>query len=204
MNILVATPCQDFINSQAAMSLLSLTSNDDIRYRMTLTTMVYDARNDLTEAAFEVGADRVMWIDSDMIVPRDIIDRLGADLDEGRDFVSALYFSRKEERKPVLFENLSFERKGQYVTPHADFYMDYPKDSVFRIAGCGFGACLMNIDVLKKVNDKYGAPFNLLPGFGEDISFCYRCREIGIDVWCDSRVKCGHIGQYIFTEEDYK
>lgn len=204
MNVYVATPVSDFINAQSAMSLLSLTSKDNVRYGMTLTTMVYDARNDLSAAALENGCDRVMWIDSDMIVPDDIIDRLGADIDEGRDFVSALYFSRKAERKPVLFKNLSFEQKDNYIIPHADFYMDYPRDSIFRIAGCGFGACLMKVDVLRAVTEKYGAPFNLMPGFGEDISFCKRCQEIGIDVWCDSRIKCGHVGQYIYTEDDYK
>ena len=204
MNIYVATPCSDFINAQSAMSLLSMRSKDRVRYGMTVTTMVYDARNDLTAAALQNDCDRVMWIDSDMIVPPDIIDLLGADLDEGRDFVSALYFSRKAERKPVIFKNLSFEKQDDHIIPHADFYMDYPTDSIFRIAGCGFGACLMKTEVLQKVTEKFGAPFNLIPGFGEDISFCKRCEEIGIGIWCDSRIKCGHIGQYIFTEADYK
>ena len=204
MTVFVATPCGDTINAQSAFSLLSLRSKDQIRYGATVTTMVYDARNSLAESAIEYGYDRVMWIDSDMIVPQDIIDQLGADIDEGRDFVSALYFSRKQERKPVIFKRLDYEQDGEQIIPHIDFYMDYPNDSIFRIAGCGFGACMMKTEVLEKVVDKYGAPFNLMPGFGEDISFCKRCQDIGIDIWCDSKIKCGHIGTYIYTESDYR
>ena len=37
----------------------------------------------------------------------------------------------------------------------------------------------------------------------EDLSFCYRARNIGTKIYCDSRIKFGHIGNYEYTEEDY-
>lgn len=33
---------------------------------------------------------------------------------------------------------------------------------------------------------------------GEDISFCWRWREIGGNVWCDPEIEMGHIGNKIF------
>ena len=42
-----------------------------------------------------------------------------------------------------------------------------------------------------------------MPGLGEDYSFCWRVAQIGKKMWCDSRVKLGHVGQHIYTEEDY-
>lgn len=205
MNILVAIPCHDYVNAEFIMSLLRLHSKDTLRYGMTVATMVQDARNILAENAIKYGYDRVMWLDSDMIVDPDIVDRLSDDLDEGKEFVSGLYFTRKADRRPVLFNRLEHEETDDgHIIPHADFYYDYPRDTLFRVAGCGFGACMMNTDVLQKVVDRYGQPFALMPGFGEDISFCKRCEGVGIDVWCDSRIKCGHIGTRIYTEADYK
>ena len=204
MNILMAIPCNDTVDVQFVASLLQIKSKETLRYGLTVSTMVHDARNILSSNALKYGFDRVMWLDSDMVVDADIVDRLNEDIDSGRDFVSALYFTRKGERKPVLFQDLWLEHDGEIITPHAPFYMNYPSDALFRVAGCGFGACMMKREVLQAVTDKFGAPFMMIPGLGEDISFCKRCRDIGIDIWCDSRIKCGHIGTKIFTEEDYK
>ena len=205
MKIFLCIPCMDTVNTQFLMSLLQIHSKHEIRYGITACTMIQDARNILAQNALTYGYDRIMWLDSDMVVDPDIVDRLSDDLDEGRDFVTGLYFTRREEQKPVIFEKLWFEEaENGLATPHADFKMQYEQDSIFRVAGCGFGACMMRTDVLKKVIDEYGQPFALIPGFGEDISFCTRCGELGIKIYCDSGIKCGHIGTKVFTENDYK
>ena len=41
-------------------------------------------------------------------------------------------------------------------------------------------------------------------GGPEDLSFCMRARDVGSEIYCDSRIKVGHIGQYTFSEEGYK
>ena len=204
MKIFLAMPCGDMVHTQFLMTLLQMQSKHEIRYGFTMATVIYDARNILTENALKYGYDRVMWLDSDMIVQPDIIDRLADDIDEGRDFVTGLYFTRREEaRLPVVFKDIRVETDGESIIPHADNYTDYPRDTLFRVAGCGFGACMMKPDVLQKVVDRFGQPFAPVNGFAEDLSFCKRCRDIGIDIWCDSRIKCGHIGNKVYTESDY-
>ena len=47
-------------------------------------------------------------------------------------------------------------------------------------------------------------PFMPVGGFGEDLSFCLRAREAGLKLYCDSRVRCGHVGNVIFNEENCK
>ena len=61
---------------------------------------------------------------------------------------------------------------------------------------------MMTMDAAKRVTGEFGLmPFMPTAGFGEDLSFCMRARKAGIKLWCDSRVKCGHIGTKIYTGE---
>jgi hypothetical protein len=41
-------------------------------------------------------------------------------------------------------------------------------------------------------------------GMGEDTTFCFRVKQDGGKIWCDSRIKAGHIGNYVFEEKDYR
>jgi hypothetical protein len=41
-------------------------------------------------------------------------------------------------------------------------------------------------------------------GFGEDISFCLRVKELGKKMYCDSSVKMGHVGQFVYDEDSCK
>ena len=60
----------------------------------------------------------------------------------------------------------------------------------------------MKASLLKEVKDKYGLPFSPILGFGEDISFCMRLKELGKKMYCDPRAKLGHIGYKVYTEAD--
>ena len=44
--------------------------------------------------------------------------------------------------------------------------------------------------------------YYLLLGFGEDLSFCIRAQELGRKIYCDSRIKMGHVGLRVFEEGD--
>jgi hypothetical protein len=40
--------------------------------------------------------------------------------------------------------------------------------------------------------------------YGEDISFCFKARELGIPVYVDTTVQPGHVGRYAYSMDDYK
>ncbi len=206
MKIFIAIPCMETINTMFFQSILGLNMGDlgAPRYGVSRSSLVYDARNALARTAIDSGADRVLWLDSDMIFEPDIVRRLSADMDEGREFVSGLYFTRKNPIKPVLYAETGYsgEEDGKLI-PFAHPMMDYPKDTIFECAAVGFGACMVTTDLIKRVFDQYGAPFAPIAGFGEDLSFCRRVEELGVKMYCDSRVKCGHVAQSIITEESY-
>ena len=206
MKLFIAIPCMETINTMFFQSILNLNMGDlgAPRYGVSRSSLVYDARNALAKTAIDSGADRVLWLDSDMIFEPDIGQRLSTDLDEGREFVSGLYFTRKNPIKPVLYEETGYsgEEDGKLI-PFAREMMDYPKDTLFECAAVGFGACMVTVDLIQRVFDEYGAPFAPIAGFGEDLSFCRRVEELGVKMYCDSRVKCGHVANTIVTEESY-
>ena len=39
-------------------------------------------------------------------------------------------------------------------------------------------------------------------GFGEDMAFCIRAKELGYPLWCDSSIQAGHIGFTTYKPED--
>ena len=205
MRTLIALPCMDMVHTVFLKALMGMDRVGDTHFSISCSSLVYDARNTLAKQAVIEGFDRVLWLDSDMDFSPDLLKRLSADMDEGREMVSGLYFKRKAPVKPVIYKELGFwrDKEKDEVTPIAIPYEDYPKDEIFTIDGCGFGGCLVSVDLIKRVGDKFGLPFSPLMGFGEDLSFCSRVSQLGVEMFCDSRVKMGHVGLGTITEETY-
>lgn len=203
MRTMIAVPCMDMMHSDFVISLTGLRHDGNVRFTYSCSSLVYDSRNSLARRAIVEGFDRVLWLDSDMKFDSDLLYRLSADLDEGRDLVSGIYVTRKPPIKPVIFKECGYKHMEVGVKPYAEHYYDYPKDSIFEVGACGFGGVLMNTSLLKEVEAAYGLPFSPILGFGEDISFCLRATELGKKLYCDSSVKLAHVGCYPFTEEDY-
>lgn len=205
MKTLIAIPCMDMVHTVFMKSLLGLQKTGEIKFSISSSSLIYDARNGMARQAVLENFDRILWLDSDMDFAPDLMKRLSADLDEGREFVTGLYFTRVAPIKPNIFEQCGYyhsEDKNE-VTPMAINYFDYPKDDVFPIQACGFGGCMMTVDLVRRVAEKFGLPFSPILGFGEDLSFCSRARQLGVELFCDSRVKMGHAGLGTITEETY-
>ena len=203
MKTLIAVPCFDMVNVDFVRSFLNIRKTDDVTYTYVQGTLIYEGRNLIAQNAIKYGFDRVMWLDSDMVVPEDALERLSAEMDTGKDFVSALYFKRKPPINPVVCDQVYWRVLDDgSVETCAKSFTDYPKDSVFEIQGAGFGCCMTSAKLLKAVVDRYGSPFTPMLGIGEDIAFCWRASQLGFKLYCDSRIKCGHIGSYVFEEKD--
>ena len=207
MKTLLAIPCMDMVHTGFMKSLLMMNRVGEIGFSIISSSLIYDARNSLAKHAIDGDFDRILWLDSDMEFQPDLMVRLCADMDENNlDIVGGLYFTRRKPSIPVVYQKVGYYHSDEddSVSPAALSYYEYPKDQLFPCEGIGFGAVLVRTDLVKKVQDKYGLPFSPILGFGEDLSFCMRARDVGATIYCDSRIKVGHIGQYTFSEEGYK
>jgi GT2 family glycosyltransferase len=184
-------------------SMMAL-DHDGIDFTFTMNSLVYDARNTLAKKAHDGGYDRIMWIDSDMVFEPDLYRRLSARMDEGYDFVTGLYFTRRMPISPVIYKSITMDEKdGKYI-PNAVEYDDYPKDSIFEVKGAGFGGCMMTMKMVMDIVETYGLPFSPVLGLGEDLSFCMKATQLGYKLFCDSSIKLGHKSHCVVYEADYE
>ena len=201
LKYLIAIPCGNYMPTPTVAALTHMNRVGLSRVTFLQNSLVYDARHKLIAEAIATEADRVLFLDSDMVFDSHLMERLAADMDEGRDFVCGLYFRRTFPTNPILFKTVNI-MGGE---DKSELYADYPRDSLFEIEGCGFGAVMLSTELLKDVVGRFPYPFAPIPGcFGEDIAFCWRAKELGYKLWCDSRIKVGHVGFYVFNETTYQ
>ena len=203
--VLVATPALHKVNSQFYESMLKMRSHAFVAHAMEIGSLVYMARNRLAKTAVANNFDYIVWIDSDMVFEPDTVNKLVAHVKEGKDFVSGLYFSRQFPMHPIVMKDIVWERQEDGTIKHgATPYYDYPKDQVFKIAGCGFGICITSVDMIAHVAGEFRQPpFDPFPSLGEDYSFCWKANKLGYQCWCDSSIKAGHVGEFVYNEEVY-
>ena len=183
-------------------SLVNLRKPSGTSYAVQANSMIYDSRNSLTAKALVNGYDRVLWLDSDMMFEPDLLEKLSEDMDMGLDFVTALCVKRHKPSGPCIYQNIVYEMENTAIHAEAVPYTEYPRNSLFVVKGAGFGAVLTKSELLKDVWEHYGPPFDPMTQMGEDLSFCMRAKEFG-EIYCDSRIKVGHIGQKVYSEEGY-
>lgn len=201
MKTMIAVPCLDMVHTAFMVSLLKLNKPAGTEIAVSSSSLVYDARHSLADRAIKLGCDRVLWLDSDMRFEPDLLERLSADLDQGYEFVTGLYFIRKDPVAPCVYEICHDvpDRYGRPI-PTAKPVRAIP-GGLFEVEGCGFGACMMKTDLICRVGQ---LPFFPRDGYGEDLTFCRSARAAGAKIWCDSRIRADHIGLAVFNEINWK
>lgn len=201
MKIFIAVPSLDTVPALFCQSLALLQRAGDTKIGFEVGSLVYNARNNLARQAIKSEADFVLWLDSDMVFGPDLLQRMLKVCTENNiDFLTGLCFRRKPPYTPCLFDRLEKTDKGASYTA----ILSVP-DGRFKVGGCGFAGVLMSMDVLLSVAAKFdGRMFDPLPGFGEDVAFCWRARQCGYDIWCDSDIELGHVGSCVITRKVFE
>ena len=199
MKTMIAVPCMDQVQTEFCQSLFNLQRVGNVYAKMLQCSLLVKSRTDLALMAVQEKADYILWIDSDMVFPDTLLIDLMRDIEDGKkDIVAGVCHMRKEPYKPVLWSKL---RQGLRPTENeSECLVDYPRDGLFEVEGCGFGCILMKTEVIEAVRDKYGDLFAPLPGYGEDLSFCIRARGCGYRIFVDPKVQVGHKSSIIVND----
>lgn len=202
LKILIAVPSMDYVAAGFAQCLATLNKIGQCAVAFVCGSLIYDARNKLAAQALKMEADYVMWFDSDMTFAPDTMRQLLKTMEAHDDagLVSGVYFRRSAPYTPVIFDTFDIvDGKAVWTDYEKDF-----DDSVVEVGGVGFGCVLVKSDVLIDCFGKYETCFSPIAKVGEDLSFCWRARELGYKTYVDTSVKCGHVGQVVVTEGLYK
>lgn len=194
---LIAVPCFDMVHTDFMKCMLDMERDDNTSYTVIKNSLIYNARNTIAQNAIRFGFDRVLWLDSDMQFPADVLPKFSAHMDNGLDFVSGLYYMRSALKKPVVYSDVWYTVTSNEAESGAT-NVDAMPYGLFECAGAGFGCVMTSVTMLKKLVERYGAPFTPMMGLGEDLAFCWRAKQNGFKMYCDSRIKCGHIGQAVY------
>ena len=199
MKVLIAVPCMDTVPSQFAQSLAVLNKVENCAIAFQMGSLIYTSRNNLASMAVQNECDYVLWLDSDMIFPPDVLQKLLEDREKG-DIITGVYYRRVKPFKPVLYSKLEINDEG------CDWlgYDDYPTDDLFEVAGCGFGCVLTPTNVFLDVAQKFGDMFAPINGVGEDLSFCWRAKQCGYKIIADPSIQCGHVGHYVVDRQFFE
>lgn len=200
MKILIAVPTFENIAPETFKSIYDLKKIPDGNFDFEFIKG-YDcarARNAIAKKAIDGGYDRVLMVDSDIILPSDALLNLNH---LNMNIVFGYYPSKSNSD---VCEAFKYSNNDGY--PKEDkIEINYIKDALshtvdrFQIKGSGFGCAYIKTEIFKYIPYPYFNYVNYTDGglLSEDLYFCSQARDSGYDLFLDTRVKCKHIGRKI-------
>lgn len=155
-------------------------------------------RNYCVVQAQKNGSDYLLFVDDDMTFPAGTLSRL---LSHDKDVVGVNSYSRC---LPLSSTVGLMDKNGEYMHPdkHTEWEMQIP-DGLFKAYFVGAGVLLIKMTVFNKIKKPYFQFTTDKNGqiiHGEDGYFCNKVKKAGMDVWCDSSLDIGHLGEYSYSK----
>jgi len=192
----VLVPCRDILHSAHALCLTELVklntmNNIDTHVVMEASTILLTQRERLALEAQNIGADYMLWLDSDMVFPASTALRL---LAHKEPVVAANYIRRQPPYKGVAYQTI-----GDWQNPLP--YETY--DELIEVEGVGMGCMLVKTEILDKIKRpwfEFGWTSKTDDWLGEDMIFCQKMTAAGYTVKIDTQLsmETRHLGTYAF------
>ncbi len=190
--VLIAMPCVSWIYTEAMLSFFGLWRTELPHGTAWLEnaggSSLAAKRNRLARefcAASEFT--HLLFLDSDMLVPPDLVRRL---LAHDRDVVGALCAVRHPPYHAYAGRQTSADGIG-HTSDHC-FWPLAPGQGLQPVDRIGTAALLVARRVFATVSEPWFAPA-IDGGDGEDMSFCEQLQRAGIALWADTDLDVGHL-----------
>lgn len=155
---------------------------------------IVKARNQICEVVKDGDFDYLFFIAQDIICPPDVIETL---IKDDKDIVGGLYFLKGAPFSPVAFRDKGDSMRSKRYKRVTDY-----REGLHKIEFSGMDCILIKADVLRELS----YPWFKLEGVDgtEDGFFCRKVIGYGYDIFVDTRVKLGHLGERrVFNEAVY-
>lgn len=206
MNILIAVPTFENIYPDTFKSIYDLdVSGHECEFEYVRGYDCATARNHIAQMSLDKGADYVLMVDNDVVLPQDALQNL---LDDPKKVCLGFYAHRDADNiyrgrtcvcklyndKGVKYFNYPLE--SEYMAEELRTMRESNQYKV-QIHGGGMGCALIHTDVFRQIEYPWYDWVNYKNGhrgmLSEDLFFCEACRKKGIPIYTDSRVVCGHM-----------
>lgn len=192
----ILVPCRDTLHSGFAQCLTELVklntmNNIDTHVVMDASTVLLTQRERLALEARKIGAEYMLWLDSDMTFPSTTALRLMA---HNESVVAANYVRRQLPAKGVAYEKL-----GEWDNP-LPFTI---QNNLVDVEGIGMGCMLVKTEILNQIPQPW-FEFEWMPEsndwLGEDMNFCKKLARVGHTVKVDTSLskELRHLGTWAF------
>lgn len=184
--VAIAMPSGDMVHADFTANLAALCLNPGAPAAIVSAkgSIIAINRNQCVSAAQAIGASHILFLDTDLVFPLDLLTRL---LRHDKDIVGALYAKRTPP-----FHALGVTEDGKRLVLSGGLQR-------MKIMPAG---CLM---IRLSAFDKLPRPWfcDRHEGekiMGEDYHFCEQAHIAGFEIWCDTALsrEIGHIGQKVF------
>ena len=161
--------------------------------------------------ADKLKTDWLLWVDSDIVLTTDVMQKLWATADKHhRPVVSGVYFISKESESalmkpyPVLFNDIS-EFQIQYVHP-------LPDNEVIKCDSAGFGLVLMHRSIVDAMRSAHpgqsmftetAASADDNQFIGEDIVFFRKMKQAGVPLHAHTGARVKHMKRFSLDYDYY-
>ena len=175
--------------------------NIDLNVYTSQGTLIFDQRNSLVHTAVVEKCDYILFIDADMRFPKTTLERL---LAHKKDIIGVNATTRMMPPKPTA-RNIQINEDGS--VDWLEVFSNKEK-GIGKVDAIGCGVMLIKTSCLKNIPQPYFYFEQLLKGklLGEDIYFCIKAKDAGIDTWVDHdlSMEIGHVGSYTYGWDDIK
>jgi hypothetical protein len=151
--------------------------------------------------AVQEKCDYILFIDADMRFPKTTLERL---LAHKKDIIGVNATTRMMPPKPTA-RNIQINEDGSVDWLEV---LSNKEKGIGKVDAIGCGVMLIKTSCLKNIPQPYFYFEQLLKGklLGEDIYFCIKAKDAGIDTWVDHdlSMEIGHVGSYTYGWDDIK
>jgi hypothetical protein len=200
--IAVCTPARDMVHTMYSYDLVNMVAyhtintNDAVSLKISQGTLIANQRAELSLDAMAEGCTHILFIDSDMRFPQDMIERL---LKHDLDIVATNCARRRMPTGPTaqLYKE-NGERELVWTMPEST--------GLQEVGSVGMGVMLIKANVFSALAEPwFETPWRVdKRGYiGEDVFFCQKAAAAGFKIWIDHDVskEIGHIGTFEFKHD---
>lgn len=195
VKVMVGVPIHRPIEFKVFESFLRMTNFKNqvqLEFCMVSNSLIYDGREYIAKEFLKSDSEYLMFIDSDMTFHPQSIEFL---VRHKKEFITAKAFKRVKPYQPCFYTKVEYENG----VPHLETPIKYG-EGLLRIEGAGLACALIHRSAFEKIQEPYFFPY---PNVGEDLTFCLKLKEAGVEMFVDTTLQFGHLGQVEIFEKDF-
>lgn len=201
MNLSICVPARETVNTGFSYDLAMLAARfygnapagTTFNLNFLNGTLIADQRTKLVDMSLKQGATHILFLDSDMRFPPNLVERL---TNHDKDIVACNYATRRLPVKTVAFSDYA----------NMSYIYSTDKNGLEECDAVGMGAMLVKAEVFRKLPYPW-FQIHYLPSArmwaGEDMYFCQMAKAHGYKIMIDHDLskEIRHIGSFEFGHE---